>query len=877
MNPETEKKPQRTKKVLTIAGIIIGSLLAMLLAIFAGLLIYVDANDESIKEVIIDQLNSHLDADITITAADIEVMRHFPDISVKLSGTTISPPGYSPDLPPLAQAGSFFIRIDLLSVLRKEYNIEAFVLEDAEVVIFRNKKGKTNYDFLSGNGSQDSTSSGIPVISVPALQLKNVGIRYIDDEQEINITGDIQESKLNLKVRDSIVAVNLDITAKASVPGISLPGDYTSLLFEAEYKPHEEEILISGGRIKLDEMVLYLSSESVSLVRGEGYNLRVEARDLDIQKALALMPDNTQEVAVRYNPHGKISFIGNIIGGDLYSGIPKITVDASLSMDTLYPMGRDLVLHNLTAEIEAGYDPERPSDFFVKAMNMNLHGQKNSSISGWFVMRNLEQQFVNSSLKGNIDLNDLGFLLPKENSASGTAVVDLQYKGTLSGFKTNLISELKSSESNLEIDMQDCHLQLSGQKDHISISSFKGTITPKLADIKNLTVKINESDATLSGNITGILDLLAKKKSPFSGELKIQSRNLNMDSILAVFKTDTVTEHDDKKSMFTLPAMNTKADIIIDRLLYNDIEINDFRLQAKSTSEDLTIESLRLWSCGGNLTATGDLYGYTSDRPRMKSNISLKGIEISDVFSMFHNFGSTSFTNKNINGALTTDIYIASTFKEGFKFDLPTLTSDANIIVTDGALKDFAPLTEFSGFLGLDDLSNIQFETLENQIFIKDETINIPGMEIKNNVLDLYMDGRQTFSGDMDYHIDLALAELLSGKYEEKNSDQEFGVVMDDDRKGSRLYVKVTGTTEEPKFKYDTPKARKEISKELQKEKEELINLIKGEEDVDSIQIPEESSHFNVQWGDSVPTNRDSVKVEKKEKEKSGKKFEIDW
>ena len=869
MDQEKAQNPNRIKKILRITGIIAGVIVAFFLAAFAGLLIYVDANDDQIKEVIINQLNSHLDADITINAADIEVAKHFPDLSVRLSGTTISPSGYAPGLPAFARAGTFYIRIDLWSVIRKEYIIKSFVLEDTDVVVYRSESGKTNYGFLIPEDSSGNAEAALPQISVPSLQLKNVGFQYIDNRDALEFSGHIRASNLSLKVRDSVISINLEITAKADVPGISLPGEYTSLLLEAGYYPADSMIAISGGRIAIDDMILYLSSETISLSAGKGYNLNVEARDLDFRKAIALVPGQSEKIALEYNPYGKISFTGIIKGADLYSGIPEVALTAELKIDTLYPMGRDLLLHDMTATLETGYFPDNPAGFYLKLTNLKTQAQKNTSLEGWIVVRNLEQQFINSSLQGTLDFSDFAFLLPENSIAEGVTTMELKYKGKISGFREDVIKELESSESNLKVDFRNGRIEIPGKEAPLFIPAIKADINPEKAIITALSLKTGNSDIQLSGHIDRVLNMLNKKNA--SGDLVIRSSALDLDQIMSLWSNK---DHDaaDKAGLM-LPALNTNLDLTVDKLIYSQNTLTDIVVEAHSTDEELCIENLRLWGCEGQLTAQGSLYDYTTKAPRMNATINGKGVAISEVFKMFHDFGSESLTHNNISGSLTTEIFLSTTFTEDFHPVMETFTGDANLLISDGALSDFGPLTEFSGFLGLDDLSDIRFETLENQIFIKENTLYIPGMEIKNNVLDLYMEGRQSFEGEMEYHIDLALAELLSGKYHERNRDGEFGVVQDDNRKGTRLFVKVSGTTEEPKFKYDTPRARKRIGEELRAEKEELRKLLPA--DGDSAKVPESRENFEILWEDTNKITKDSIPAPKKKKKE--KKFEIDW
>ncbi|MFN8134258.1 MAG: hypothetical protein U0Z17_03130 [Bacteroidales bacterium] len=83
-------------------------------------------------------------------------------------------------------------------------------------------------------------------------------------------------------------------------------------------------------------------------------------------------------------------------------------------------------------------------------------------------------------------------------------------------------------------------------------------------------------------------------------------------------------------------------------------------------------------------------------------------------------------------------------------------------------------MQSLSSYLRVEDLSDIRFATLHNQIDIANQVIYIPAMEIKSSAIDLQLMGTLAFNNDLDYHFTLALADLLASvKKQVKSRDSQ--------------------------------------------------------------------------------------------------------
>jgi hypothetical protein len=148
-----------------------------------------------------------------------------------------------------------------------------------------------------------------------------------------------------------------------------------------------------------------------------------------------------------------------------------------------------------------------------------------------------------------------------------------------------------------------------------------------------------------------------------------------------------------------------------------------------------------------------------------------------------------------------------------------------DIKIKNGELNNFSTLESLSKYVELNELRNIKFATLENRINIEKSTINIPDMEIKNNALNLSLWGMHTFSGDIDYHIKLLLKDVLAKKAKNRQKNEDFGEVIDDNTGKTYLHLLATGNVDNPKFRWDSQSARKGFQQQFFDQKRQIQDV----------------------------------------------------
>src|SRR5690606_15286816 len=149
---------------------------------------------------------------------------------------------------------------------------------------------------------------------------------------------------------------------------------------------------------------------------------------------------------------------------------------------------------------------------------------------------------------------------------------------------------------------------------------------------------------------------------------------------------------------------------------------------------------------------------------------SLRGqsIDIHKLFESFKNFGQDVIASDNIYGTANLSVQYISKMAPTLEIDISTIEMTSSLAIENGNLKNFDPLSALSDFASIEELKDVHFDRLENNISIRNSQIIIPKMNINSNVLDMGIEGNHGFDNTIDYSIRLKLSDVLFSNRKKK-------------------------------------------------------------------------------------------------------------
>ena len=239
--------------------------------------------------------------------------------------------------------------------------------------------------------------------------------------------------------------------------------------------------------------------------------------------------------------------------------------------------------------------------------------------------------------------------------------------------------------------------------------------------------------------------------------------------------------------------------------------------------------------------------------------------------------------DKHIKGELTGLVNFSAGLDERMKIKKETILADCDVVIQDGELSGFEPMRKLSRYIDVEELEDVKFSTLTNQIFIRNEEVIIPKMDISSSAFDITGSGLHGFDKNFTYKVKVSLSELLSKKAK-KSDKKESEWVIEDDGLG-RVFIPliIEGTDQGTEVRYDRKGALQNVRDQFKEEKKELreilneeFGLFKKDSTLGGEKEEDTDAKFILEWEEESDSD---IKIDtgKKDKKSDPERFTIVW
>ncbi len=829
-----------------------------------GFLIQHLLNDK-IRELFVREINKQLTTEVQVDQVKLSVFRDFPYASVRFNGVRLNEAVNRPNKGVLMKAGVISLRFGLLDLLRSKFTVSNVFIKDARFNMRAYADGSDNYHFWKSSSSSSSGGKDFTV-DLQRIDIRNSRITYRDELSGHDLRVILHEAAM--KGRFSNKNYLLETTGDMLIEQLTTSNTTyihdrpAKLNLSLNVNNREGLYTLKKGILGLND--LQLSTTGWLIIRSDRRDMdfSVAASEATLAELISTIPAKYRKKldGYRFEGRGKVSV--SIKGKFNGNHVPAIKASLILNDGIIGRQKSSVAIKNVS--LAANYSILQDMQNEVLTITGIQAKLKNGSISGSFSTIGLSSSQIQAAVKADIDLEDVrNFLnLDTITALKGRLIFNGRFDGQLANISHPSVDDFNRSRlignaqiSQGEFGLKGYNLPASGINGNFSFDNNN-------LGVRKLAFKYGRSDFEVKTTINNLMAWLMVKNE------KLVLRSSDITSSLTDWDEISESSSGSGQYNFTLP-----ADIEVKELRMNVKNFTFRKFTAASISTNLQLHN-RILSAGNILMQS--MQGVVSGQATINSSnpghsfiqckANLSRVNLKSLFAEFGNFGSTDLTAENLEGLITADVIFAAMMYPNLDIDAQSVKMHAEIRVENGRLVKYAPMQSLSKFLRVEDLADIRFATMQNQVDIANQIIYIPGMEIKSSALDLSLMGTHTFSNDIEYHFSIALADLLAAKFHRKNpgfnKQSEFGPVEDDHRGRSMVYVSMTGTANNPVFGYDKRAIRDKISTELSNQKVELKEALRRE--------------FGSGQGDTLKKAQNAKEKEIRKKQEEGK-FVIEW
>ena len=824
-----------------IKRIIISLILIVILG-FGGVVTLIYLKQDDIEQRVISELNLQLKSEVLIEDVSISAIKSFPFVSISLDNLTIFD-AFQTDT--LCQLDQLNVNFNALDLYHQNYIIQNLSVKNGKITVFF-EDNMANYEIWHSDTTNSQKSDF--ELGLNSIILENVQVEYRSSDILSLVTS--HNSEIGLDIAGE--KINIDI--KGHFTNNVFVVDNTNFLSK---KPIDldAEISIDSIALRLQSNVLLAQLPlDIDLVNNaQSTQVSIKTPRTDLATVFGLIPKKYLSAIEPYDISGNSQLDIFVVSDQL--PMPKIKVDFTYNNGAVKSNNFPVEINNI--RFSGSYtNGNRRNNTTTKIVLDDINCLINDeTIEGRATIVDINNPKINTNINTQLQLSELasyGYDVPFD-SLSGKAEIDLTYNGHV-GLKNKIHYDLAMADKSATVKVENLTLQMDSTSPSLSSTSLQLNVTNNQFDIQRLDGYLQENnDFKFVGALDNVFSYFLLKNAPLKMAGTLTFKSLDLDGFIS--ESDTSTQKQDTSQM---DATRFPEDVIaninlnLEDLTYDRIHLRNLASHISYKDKTLRAKGIELETMSGKISSDIRLKQLRSGKLRLISTTGLDNINVRQLFYEFRNFGQETMRHKHLKGSIDSEIYLRNEWDEFLNPIDGLMYSFIDVAISDGELLEFEPMMLMSDYISVEELKRIKFSTLENQIEIKNNQVEIPFMEINSSATDIACAGTYSFDGKMDFDIKVLLNEILGNKFRRKNKKKvsEFEIIEESNSKGMALFLKMEGTTDNPIVSPNTFKLKESLNNKFKTEKRKLKDVIKNEIDNNgnSQQIDNPDYNKIVEW-----------------------------
>jgi len=827
------------KKILKITGI---TLLVLIIAAIALPFFFKGKITSLIKE----QINKNIAAKVDFSDVDLSLFRNFPRLSVALDSLRVTGlDEFSEDT--LVSAQRINVALDLLSVFGSEMKIHSISVDKPRVHAIMHKNGHANWSITLPDTA--SAIPGSPSASKPfkmALQKYSVTdgyISYRDDSSHMSC----EISGLNHSGKGDFTSD--EFTLQTSTQTAELSFTYGGIPYLIRTRANVGADLHIDNKVnkytfKVDDLSvndLKLNTEGFfQLVNDSTYDMDIKFNgpSLDFKSILSLVPAMYTKDFAGIKTSGQASLSGFVKGRYDSRHIPAYHVDLEVKNGFFqYPdLPRPVKNINLVVRTD---NPDGVTDHTVVDIpQAHLEMEETPFDFRLLLKTPVSDPYIDAAAKGRLDLAKIVQFVKLEGGThlAGVLNADMHTRGNLSAIQKQQYDKFDAGGT---LGLTGFTYSSTAYPTPVSIDDLLMSFNPKNITLNQLKGGYGKTHFEAGGVLNNLLAYMLQHQA-LDGSLTVKADMVDLDQLMGTggttgpaTKTDTAATKPGTTtpgSAFAVPNnIRFALHAGVDQLHYGNLDLRQVSGDVFIADETVKLNNVRAEGLDGTMVLNGAYSTKISKKtPVFAMSYDLQKLDVQKTFYAFNTVQKLMPAGKYITGKFSSKLSVDGILGGDMKPDLNSLNGNGNLLLVDGALRDFAPTDKLSQTLHLDQLKDIPVKDIKTTFSFKNGRVVVDPFHVKVKDIDMEVGGSHGFDQTLDYDLAMKLPRsLLGGQANNAVNDliskagsKGVAVKMDDK---VDLPVKVGGTLTSPVLKMDLKSALSSTAGSLKQQAADLV------------------------------------------------------
>lgn len=818
-----------------VKKIIIWTFSVLFLLIGSGILLAWIFEDE-IHLYAIRELGKKLNARIEVNETELSFFKSFPKVNVELKDLRINAEE-SQDPDDFIQVDRAAFQVNFWSFFSERYEIAGVKLYNPDVRMILRADGKWNFaDVFRQEPSLDPKEGNDVIFALQKVKLYGGRYAYVDeaagtsirlDSIDLGLSGDLsgKSSDVECDFRfffDHWRAGNIKYVDRRWVNAdLDVLADYAE---NPSYRINSADVHFAALALDVTGMVEQKEG-------GVWLDLEYTTNENTFDSFLSMLPGKWLDTGRKYEYGGDFRLAGWVRGMAGKGQAPDCFADYSVRRGTFQYVGYDSKVTEANVKGAFLYKPKTPqmSYFKVDQMQALLNGKE---MHGNVSYTNFEDPELDLAAFGEILMQDIRDFYPSfadKSELSGRMFVDVKAKGKIQDFKGRNYNAI-SAAGTVRMDT----INIIDPRLAQPVRGLTGEVRVDNSKIHVLAMvgEIGTSDFDFNGQITQYLPRFFNKESAVVAEVRLKSRNLNLNEFLE--KNGPVpgaVAEKDKVYDLELPQwLNLHADAQIGHFELAKFSADSLRGDFTMENQRFIVPSLRMKTLEGDVDIGVKMRVQDPNNAHVELTAKANGVNIKKTLGTFDQLAAFALVEENLSGEFSGNVFVKGTLDRRLRLREESIASHGDYEIKNGRLVNFEPLEGLAGFVKLEKLRDIHFSDVQSSYRVEDKYVYLPDLEVQANEYNLHVSGRHGFDNSLDYRVAVEMPRR-EAKGSKSSEVQEWIDESEPDAIRVVIPIRVTGTVDNPKFSLDGQYVKNSVKQEFKNQKEDLANAYQKETD----------------------------------------------
>jgi AsmA-like C-terminal region len=846
---KVKKKKSWFRRILKWTGYTI-------LFLIAAIIIIPIVFKDEIKELVLDEVNTMLKADVEIKDFDLTFLSTFPNVTIQLYDVSVTGRTEFKGVK-LAEIKQIEAHVGLWDVIGgDQIEIDEVHVTDANFDVRVSPEGKANYDIVIPTEELPEEKQAEPSkfkLSLQEYTLNNINLVYDDQAgdmyakiKNLNHTGsgDLTEDVVDFVTSTTMDELTYEMEGLSYLSKVKTKADATLLM---EFGATTSKFTLKENNFELNNFKFGIDGFYEMLADHDQMDLKLNAKEISFKDLLSLVPSFYQSGYESMIAKGNVKMGGEVKGRMDDKNMPGWDFGLNVNKASIkYP---DLpgTISNITVDAGSTFAGGENLDKMTLDVDKFHADFVGNVIDARLKMRNpLTDPLLDSKLLAKINLATLGKVMPlaEGESYKGKLNADVVVNGRMSALEREDYEAFKALGT---LELFDMLYKSKDLAEDVAISSMVFRFSPKNLALEKLNATMGKSDFAVNGTIDNYMGYIFRNEL-LKGDFTFNSNNLDLDQLMGVTGSSAAPADDapateassaEGEPVLIPENVDFNLNTSIKKIKYNGIDVNNVNGNVNMKEEVASLNNMTMQTMGGTVGLKGSYNTKDHNKPGIDFGYNLKDIDIQTLAKNFVSIDKLAPIAKYTKGKISSNLDMKSSLTKNLEPIYSSLTGGGDLFTNMVTISGFEPFTKLSEELKISKLANQTIKDVKAKFKFTDGKVVLSPFNVMMSGIDTRVEGSTSFEQAIDYKMTMNIPKEMipSGmiKLAEQGLSKVNGVVpkLNVGSIPDVIPVKalVGGTVTKPKittdFKEALLKATGNLKDNLKEQGKELVDKAK--------------------------------------------------